>query len=456
MKTPPKVLWTEGLTLRAQLFQRQDQYHEARLHRIMKSLHVNGWGICALDWNEAALLDNSLQATSMSIIFQDGEVYDAPGSDALPAPFDLSRLPLTEESFTFYAALPLLKLHGSNLYDAGQAHGVARFAKTKHDTPDLYGGAADVPVVYLQKQLSLLSHLEPRESFVSVPVTRLRRLSRGGFEIDPSFVPPSMSINAASRLPLMLDGLMAKLKAKIDALYCVHGEPRKDVVEVQAGDISSFLMLLTISSAYAELDHYCRAPAQHPEHLFVALLGLAGGLGAFSRKFAHADFPQYKHAEPGPAFLQLDQIVRELIDIVISSKYFLIPLEIECRGRANYHGKLTDERIDRDTLLCFAVKADMPGVELVRAVPKLFKVGSPDDVENLVGYALSGIKLVHMPQVPIGIPVRPNTYYFSLETKSDLYEKMMKAQEIAIYVPDMFPDLQLFPELQFELIALLA
>ena len=34
MKTPSKILWTEGVTLRPQHFQQQGRYHEARLHRM--------------------------------------------------------------------------------------------------------------------------------------------------------------------------------------------------------------------------------------------------------------------------------------------------------------------------------------------------------------------------------------------------------------------------------------
>ena len=49
--------------------------------------------------------------------------------------------------------------------------------------------------------------------------------------------------------------------------------------------------------------------------------------------------------------------------------------------------------------------------------------------------ALPGIALMHMPQVPAAVPVRPDTYYFSLSTRNGLYENALKAEAIAIYVP---------------------
>ena len=85
MKTPPKFLWTEGVTLRPQHFQRQDRYHEARLPRMTAALHPYAWGLTAAStWNEEALANNILQAESLWLVFPDGEAYDAPGSDPLP------------------------------------------------------------------------------------------------------------------------------------------------------------------------------------------------------------------------------------------------------------------------------------------------------------------------------------------------------------------------------------
>jgi type VI secretion system protein ImpJ len=38
--------------------------------------------------------------------------------------------------------------------------------------------------------------------------------------------------------------------------------------------------------------------------------------------------------------------------------------------------------------------------------------------------------------VPAAIPVRTDTYYFSLSTKSGLYENALKAQALTVYAPD--------------------
>ena len=446
MTMPSKILWAEGITLRPQQFQQQDHYHEARLHRIATALHPHAWGVQALSWSREGLADNALRAETMALIFQDGEIIDAPASDALPEPVDLGRLPLAADSFTFHAALPLLKGHGGNLAGIGQGGG-ARFERVEADTPDLFTEAMNADISCLRKRVELLPDSAARGAYVHFPVARVRRLAHGGFELDPAFVPPSLSLEG-SGLARQLALLLQKLKAKLEALHGDQRDPGQGLAEIRGGDVASFWLLHTVSSAFATLGHHAQQRALHPERLFEAMLGLAGGLMAISRHSTAADLPHYRHADPGPAFARLDGIIRDLVDTVISSRYSVIRLTKEEGKLTQFHGRLDEGKVDARTLLCLGVKADMPALELVAVVPLRFKLGAPDDVKRSVLSALPGVGLAHMPQVPAAIPVRPGTYYFALDSKSALYEAMLQAQAISIYVPDGVAGLQL------ELIAL--
>lgn len=61
MSTVSKVLWGEGLFLRPQHFQQQDQYHEHRLHESVKALHPYAWGVAHLQLDREALESNTLR-----------------------------------------------------------------------------------------------------------------------------------------------------------------------------------------------------------------------------------------------------------------------------------------------------------------------------------------------------------------------------------------------------------
>ncbi|HEX9171552.1 MAG TPA: type VI secretion system baseplate subunit TssK [Telluria sp.] len=436
-----KVLWGEGLFLRPQHFQQQDRYHEHRLHESVKVVHPYSWGVNRLQVDREALASNGLRILELSLRFQDGELYDAPCADELPDTVDLSALLQSQQSVTYYAALPAFKPFGGNFGQPGQAKDAARFVQANQDTPDLYTQAARAQLAYLTKKVRLVSEFDARDSYTHFPLLRLRRAATGGFEIDPAFVPPSLSVASAPVLFQQLRRLLDALQAKVGALYGHHREPSRNVIEFRSGDMSSFWLLHTASSAYAALTHHFHHPTLHPERLYEQLLGVAGGLMTFSKSWTLADLPAYQHNDPGPGFAKLYQIIRELLDTVISSKYFAIALN-EVRP-SYYIGALDSGKIDEKTTFYVAVAANMPAAQLVDVVPLRFKVGAPDDVEKFVLSALPGVRLAHAPQVPAAVPVRPDTTYFTLEAKGQMYERMLQAQSISIYVPSGIQELKL-------------
>lgn len=476
---PSKVLWGEGLFLRPQHFQQQDRYHEARLNQTACALHPYCWGVRKLVVDLDALRSDVLRIEELSLLFPDGEVVRAPGGDVLPPQLRLGDLPPTLQSVTFHAALPALRVHGDNCATGPQDddHGM-RFARHEAETQDLYTQAADAPVAYLRKALRLVADGEPLDAYESFPLLRLRRVATGGFEIDPGFIPPSLSIDATAihgagagagtgagagavaggSLHGGLARLMEKLLAKVNALYGDLREPSRNVVEIRGGDVSAFWLLHTASAGYAALAHFLHHRELHPERLFGALLGLAGGLMTYSRSYRLEDLPSYVHADPGPQFARLDAIIRDLLDTVISSRYFTIALH---KDRPSYwHGALDSGRIDAQTTLYLAVAGDVPALKLVESVPLQFKIGAPEDVDKFVLSALPGVRLAHAPQVPSAIPVRPDTCYFVLENRGALYDAMLKAQAISVYVPGGHapggPAAHALRDLRLELIAVSA
>ena len=345
---------------------------------------------------------------------------------------------------TYYAALPILNREGMNYTAQASTAGTpaaTRFAHAMRATPDLFTESAVADVAYLKKTVRLIPDSEARGSYDCLPLIALRRTVSGGFEPVPSFMAPSLAIAGAPRLQGVLEHLLDALQAKVSALHGHHREPSRNVIEFRSGDVSSFWLLHTVSTAAAALMHYVRHPALHPERLYEALLGLAGGLLSYSKHYTLASLPAYDHAQPGACFDAIDAIIRELLDTVISSKYFSIAL---LEDKPSYYlGKLDSGKIDQHTTLYLAIRAAMPAIELVDVVPLRVKVGAPDDVEKCVLTAMPGLKLSHAPQVPAAIPVRPDTYYFALENRGALYEQMLKAQSIAVYVPAGIRDLQL-------------
>lgn len=437
-----KLLWGEGLFLRPQHFQRQDAYHEWRLAKATRALHPYAWGVQSLKLDTDALQSGMVRLLEAQVVFPDGEILQAPGEDELPPPLALSSLPDVSTEVVLHLALAPLRTSGSNfaasLEDADTA---VRYVQHQQTAPDWFTGAVDSEVTVLRKSVRLLADHQPRDHLVSVPVLRLRRTPTGGFELDGRFVPPCLSIHASPALALRLRRLLDALEAKVEALYGFHREPSKNIIEFRSGDVASFWLLHTASAAFAELSHYFRHLGLHPERLYQSLLSLAGALLTFSKSYRLADLPAYDHASPTAAFTKLDDIVRDLLETVISTRYFAIALN---ETKPAYHlGRLDSQQIDASTSLYVGVSGSLPPAELVDMVPLRFKLGAPDDVDKLVLSAMPGVRLVHQPQVPPAIPVRPGTYYFLIEPRGQLYERMLAAQAITLYTPGNIGDLKL-------------
>ncbi|WP_434031766.1 type VI secretion system baseplate subunit TssK [[Pseudomonas] boreopolis] len=435
-----KVFWGEGLFLRPQHFQRQDAYHEARLHDLAQTLHPYGWGCRRSRFDPQALGHGTLRPLDLSAVFADGETFDAPAHDALPDPLSLKDLPAGIQSTVVHLALPLLREDGDNCASEGDGQ-TARYRQVNHPTHDLFTDAAEAELAYLGKAARLLTDDQPRDAYVTVPVARVRRTSTGGFELDEDFIPACAQIAASPSLLRELRGMLDSLQAKVDALYGLHRQPSQHIIEFRSGDIASFWLLHTVNASFGALSHLFHHPQLHPERLHQEMLRMAGALLTFSNAYQLNDLPRYQHDRPEPGFRRLFEIVRELLDTVISARYFQIALS---EVKPSFHlGRLDSQRIDEDAAFYLGVSADLPAQELVQTVPVRFKVGAPDDVEKCVLSALPGVKLAHAAQVPAAIPVRPGSYYFQLDARGALYERMLKAQSIMIYVPAGIHDLKM-------------
>ena len=436
-----KVLWGEGLFLRPQHFQQQDAYHEWRTAEAMRAAHPHLWGVrhCRVDTD--ALQSGVLRITELQLIFPDGELYNAPADDDLPPPVNLSNLASATVDQIFHIAIAPLRTNATNFAGTEMVSDMAvRYRQQDAAAPDLFTQAATADIATLRRCARVVADQEPHDHLVSMPLCRLRRNATGVFELDRRFVPPVLSVQAAPALQMMLRRLIDVLQAKVEALYGSHREPSKHVIEFRSGDIASFWLLHTASSACAGLMHLHQHQGLHPERLYARMLELAGSLMTFSKAYALADLPVYKHAEPGRSFAKLDNIIRELLETVISTRYFSIALT---ETKPAFHlGRLESEKISPTTAFYLGISAAMPPTELVEVIPMRAKVGAPDDVEKLVLSAMGGVRLTHAPQVPSAIPVRPGAYYFALEGRGPLYERMLQSQSIMIYVPNGIADLQ--------------
>jgi type VI secretion system protein ImpJ len=87
--------------------------------------------------------------------------------------------------------------------------------------------------------------------------------------------------------------------------------------------------------------------------------------------------------------------------------------------------------------------ADSSQADIIGRAPNLVKICSGDHIELLVQRALAGVPLIHSVSPPTAIPLKLNYQYFSLSQSGGPWETIVRARNLAAYVPGEFPNPQL-------------
>ncbi|MCM2130793.1 type VI secretion system baseplate subunit TssK [Larsenimonas rhizosphaerae] len=436
-----RIMWSEGMFLLPQHFQYQDEFHQRQQAAARQSQTPFHWGVQQLTVDEGALEQGTLRLTRLKMVFPDGTLMDAPQHDPLPLGRDLNELSRNTEVL-IHAALKVVEPWApSYLNENVPRNGNRRFIQRFDTMVDLNEGSLENELGMLELNVTLLMEGDSLDGYTSCPIALLKRNAAGGFSLETrEFMPPSLHLSSSS-LPLEIGNrLVGMLQARSEALSGRRRERADQVAEFGSSDVTLFWLLYTINRAYPQLSHLIAHTGCHPERLYRFLAELAASLMTFSMSHALADIPEYDHHNPAPSLLKLEQVVRELLDVVVPNQYIPIPLE---QTRPSYYmGRLNDARL-KDADFYISVHADMPGARILELVPRAFKVGSPEDIEVVVNTAMPGGTLTHAPRLPSAIPARLDNHYFALEPHGSVYERMMKAQAIAFYVPSGFTNLSI-------------
>jgi type VI secretion system protein ImpJ len=151
--------------------------------------------------------------------------------------------------------------------------------------------------------------------------------------------------------------------------------------------------------------------------------------------------PAYDHRAPEPIFDELESLIRALLDAVIPSR--VVPIALERLRTSMWRGQINDERLTEDTDYYLSVRASMPAHALLDHLPKLCKMGAPDEVEQVVNSALAGIPLRPVSRLPAAIPVRIENQYFAVDSTDPAFARMIAARTCQIYLPASIPEAEL-------------
>ncbi|MGB9106873.1 MAG: type VI secretion system baseplate subunit TssK [Terriglobales bacterium] len=433
MKQLQPVIWSKGTFLTPQHLQAQDRFSEDSLNFRIRALSYHAYGFQSLSIDHEKLSEGRFTLAAASGIMPDGLLFDIPRSDRGPESKQFAdHLDAEQNSIDIFLAVPDQRQYGLNVsLDASAAtRYVARTALFRDENT----GTNEKPVQLAGKNFRLLVEGEPREGTSALRIARVQRTGAGTFRLDPSLVPPVLSIGANECLISVLRSLVEQLAGRSTALSSLRRQKNQTLADFTASDIANFWLLYTVNSHLPVLHHFFNMQKVHPQALYAEMVALAGTLTTFSTTVRPGDFPEYDHDDLGACFGKLNATILELLAAVVPSNFVSLPLRLV--QPSLYATAIDDDKYFASTRLYLAVSSDINKGELIRRVPQLVKVCSADHIDRLVKQALPGMRLMHMPSPPSAIPVKLNYEYFGLETSGAAWEAVCRARNLAAYVPN--------------------
>ena len=436
-----KVVWSEGLFLRPQLFQQQERYLEHFAHKRAAALSPFFWGFHHFVIDTESLALGKLVVSGAAGIFQDGTPFEAPAHAKLPAPLALRHEHLNQ---TIYLAVPIRTPNTEETtFDEDAQDSLARFRSFEQDLLDANSIGQGPKLVQLSDlRLRLLPEKELTESWLGMPLAKVTEIrADGSARLDPALIPPVNVYTASALLHTWLAEVHGLLRLRAGAMA-----ERLTASSTRGGDaaeISEYLILQLFNRVEPVLTHMLNAKSASPEALYVELTAFAGELSTFVRAATRrpVEYEAYRHDEPHTCIKPVVDDLRVLLNVVLERSAQRIALRNQ--GNGVQLAVLEPPEFSRFSTFVLAVGAQLPSDTLQQQFPAQAKVGPAERLAELIRSHLPGLPLQAMPVPPRQIPFNAGQVYFELDQDHPLWAQVQRYGGLALHVAGQFPELRL-------------
>lgn len=430
-----RVVWQEGMFLRAQHFQQQDRWLEALVRERAASLRPHGWGLTEFAINRDLLATGQFALANASGVFEDGTPFALPGETDQPVPLDL---PETTRNAIVYLVLPMRQAGSVEIAADGVTEG--RYNQRGFEAYDTHSGSPQPAELQVGRlRLRYMLETENRAGYHGIGLARVVEVAPDRrVTLDDRWIPPALLCAAAPPLAGLLAELTGMLNQRGEALAARLTQPGSRGV----ADVSDFLLLQSVNRAQKLLAHWADAGNVHPADFYAALVQMAGDFATFTEATRRpSDYPPYRHADLQRSFAPVVADLRRSLSAVIEQTATPIPLQERAHGVRV--GLIVDRNILRATSFVLAVQADVPTENMRRLFPTQVKIGAVEQIRELVNVALPGIAVRPLPVAPRQLPFYAGATYFELDRNSPHWQQMQSSGGFAVHVSGDFPNLNI-------------
>ncbi len=429
-----RVLWQEGMFLRAQHFQQQDRWAAGELRRSVAGLRPFPYGFTALSVSRDLLGTGRFALTAAAGLFSDGTPFAIPDEAPLPPPLTV---PETARDALVFLGVQLQQPGSAEVSGHGRT---GRYEAESFETFDTHSGATDAAQLQVGTlRLRFLLETDDREGYVCLPIARVVEVTADHrVVLDEGWIPTVLTCTAAPQLASLLVELAGLLNQRGEAIAA-----RLTAVATKSNtEVADFLLLQSVNGWQTMFSHLADTGSIHPEQLFLLLLQVAGELATFTDpRRRPSRFESYRHDDLRRCFGPVVADIRRSLSAVLEQTAIPIPLQ-ERRHNVRV-GPILDRTLLTGTTLVLVAKADVPGEQLRRLFPSTVKIGAVESIRELVNVAIPGIELRPLPVAPRQMRFIPDAQYFELDRTSPHWPQMANSGGFAIHVSGDFPNLAL-------------
>lgn len=431
-----RVVWQEGMFLRAQHFQQQDRYLEAIMRARTAALRPHPWGVTEMQIDRDLLGTGKFALASAAGVFEDGTPFSLPGETDHPAPLDL---PESARNTVVYLALPVRQAGAVEI--AGDDGTEGRFGLHPFEAYDTHS-ASPQPAELLVGRLRLRYMLESdeRAGYLCIGLARVVEVGADKrVTLDDRWVPPALVCSAVPPLSGLIAELSGMLNQRGEALAARMTAPGSR----GAAEIQDFLLLQTVNRWQVLLAHWADSGNVHPEDFYRTLLQMAGEFATFTETTTRRPntYPAYRHDDLQRSFAPVVADLRRSLSAVIEQTAVPVPLQERRHGLRV--GPIVDRSILRGSNFVLTVQADMPTENLRRLFPSQVKIAAVEHIREHVMSQLPGIAVRPLAVAPRQIPFYAGATYFELDRNSPHWAQMQSSGGFAVHVSGEYPNLRM-------------
>lgn len=437
-----KVVWSEGLFLRPQLFQQQERYFEYYAHKRAATLSPFFWGFSQYEIDREALAYGKLVLRTARGVLPDGTPFDVPDHAELPEPLTILPEHLGK---MIYLAVPLrLDNSDETIFDQHDASSLARFRAQEAelcDTNAIRQGPKPVQLAMLR--LKLVSQTEMTESWIGLPLTRVKAIQPDGSVLlhIEDYIPPVTGYAANPLLKEWLTHLNGLVKMRAEML--ADRLSTSDGKASASAEVVDYLLLQIFNKYEPVLDHLRHIPELPPIVVYEELAKLAGELSTFVRTKTRRpkSAPGYDHARLYASIRPLVEDVNELLNQILVRAGQVI--DLRARGNGVWSASVIPSELQSFSNIVLAVKAQLPMDILQQQFQAQAKISAPQQLHELVRSHLPGLVLQGLPVPPRQIPYSAGYVYFELVKNGAFWEKISATGALALHIAGEFPGLKM-------------